>query len=129
MRGAAERLDLLSGGDDVATAWYAGLRLSAWNGACRVINTYGRESHWISHLMFTWVVSVAEALGDDDAAEVNRRNAALCGIPRFTAWQLAGRTPGRVRRALRDGGRRVVSAGWWREVLTGWMRRRLGRPR
>lgn len=115
LRDATERLGTLMGKDDVATAWYGGLRDQAWNGACRVFNTYGKQSAWVSHLMFGWVATVAEKLGDEEAAEVNRRNVDVCGIPvrsTFEALVL-------LARRVSDGLLRACSVSWWQSAARG----------
>lgn len=117
MRDATERLGFLMGMDDVATIWYGGLRLNAWNGACRVFNTYGKESAWIGQLMFSWVVTIAEKLGDEDAVEVNRRNAAACGLPGVTTREALIALSRRVGGRLREGIKRACSAAWWRRAV------------
>ncbi len=123
MQEATERLGTLMGIDDLSTAWYGGLRLTAWNGACRVYNHYGAESAWVGHIMFSWVVKMAEKTGDQDAAEVNRNNVLQCGIQHdstLEALQL------KTRRAWRGMGRAIgksLSAAWWKSSFTSVVRK------
>jgi hypothetical protein len=116
MHAATERLGALMGMEDVATAWYGGLQINAWNGACRVFNTYGKDSAWISYCMFTWVVTVAEKIGDEEAAKVNRKNAAVCGIPEFTTFEAFLELPKKVFVSLLNIIKRVFSLSWWQWI-------------
>jgi hypothetical protein len=114
MHDATERLGSLMGVDDLATAWYGGLQINAWNGACRVFNAYGKKSVWISYAMFTWLVRVADKVGDEEAARVNRDNAALCGLPQFTTLEAFLEVPKRISGWLPEGLLRACSRAWWR---------------
>jgi len=114
MHDATERLGSLMGVDDLATAWYGGLQINAWNGACRVFNAYGKKSTWVSYAMFTWLVRVADNVGDEEAARVNRNNAALCGLPRYTTLEACLEVPKRVSGWLPERIMRVCSRAWWR---------------
>ncbi|SJZ36861.1 hypothetical protein SAMN02745119_00278 [Trichlorobacter thiogenes] len=113
MHDATERLGYLMGTEDVATAWYGGLQITAWNGACRVSNTYGSKGNWISYLMFSWVVRVADIVEDAEAARVNRNNAATCGIPLYTTFESFLRLPLRIYKWFLGCLMRVCSFAWW----------------
>lgn len=117
MQDATERLGSLMGVDDLATAWYGGLQINAWNGACRVYNAYGKKSTWVSFAMFTWLVRVADKVGDEEAARVNRDNAALCGLPRYTTLEAFQEVPKRISRWLPERILRVCSGVWWRREM------------
>ena len=113
MHDATERLGYLMGTEDVATAWYGGLQITAWNGACRVSNTYGSKGNWISYLMFSWVVRIADIVEDEEAARVNRNNAATCSIPLYTTFESFLRLPQRIYKWFLGCLMRVCSFAWW----------------
>jgi hypothetical protein len=113
MHDATERLGYLMGTEDVATAWYGGLQITAWNGACRVSNSYGSKGNWVSYLMFSWVVRVADIVEDAEAARVNRNNAATCGIPLYTTFESFLRLPLRLYKWFSGCLMRVCSFAWW----------------
>ena len=75
-RAAIDRLEEALGEEALATSWYGGLRLAAWNWPCRVLNLHQQKAAWICHVMFEWTASLAERIGDEEAASVNRENAA-----------------------------------------------------
>ena len=75
-RSVVERLEEAFGGGAVASAWYGGLRLAAWNWPCRVLEAHQAAGAWIAHVMFGWTVAMAERFDDEEAASVNRRNVA-----------------------------------------------------
>lgn len=113
MHDATERLGYLMGTEDVATAWYGGLQVTAWNGACRVSNTYGSKSNWISYLMFSWVVRIADIVEDEEAARINRNNAATCGIPLYTTFGSLLQLPLRIYKWFLGCLKRISSCAWW----------------
>jgi hypothetical protein len=78
------RVEEALGEDALATCWHAGVRLAAWNWPCRILDLHQERAAWICHAMFERTVELAERVGDEEAARVNRSNAAtaLGMIPR-----------------------------------------------
>jgi hypothetical protein len=78
------RIEEALGEDTLATCWYGGVRLAAWNWPCRLLDLHQERAAWICHVMFQRTVELAERVGDEEAARVNRANAAtaLGMIPR-----------------------------------------------
>jgi hypothetical protein len=79
MQATASRLCRILGTDELGTLWYGGLRNMAWNGAARIYNACGKRAAWIAIIMFYWVVTIAQRLGDEQAETVNRNNMTVCG--------------------------------------------------
>jgi hypothetical protein len=78
------RVEEALGEGRLATCWYGGVRLAAWNWPCRILDLHQERAAWICHVMFQRTVELAELVGDEEAARVNRENAAtaLGMIPR-----------------------------------------------
>lgn len=76
-REGIDRIEEALGADALTTCWYGGARLAAWNWPCRLLNLHQQRAAWICHLMFLWTAGMAERLGDDEAATVNRKNATV----------------------------------------------------
>jgi hypothetical protein len=74
---ALRRLEEAFGEDAVATAWHGGLRLAAWNWPCRLLALHQDRAAWACYTMFEWTAAMAERFGDEEAARVNRENAAV----------------------------------------------------
>jgi hypothetical protein len=74
LRAALDRLEDALGRDGLVTAWYGGLRLAAWNWPCRLLETHQEGAAWSCHVMFQWTATLAERVGDEEAAQVNRKN-------------------------------------------------------
>jgi hypothetical protein len=74
-REAVDAIETRFGSEGLRTAWHAGLRTTAWNWPCKVLNTYDQRGAWAGHVMFSWVAAVAEKVGDAEAASINLKNA------------------------------------------------------
>lgn len=92
---SAERLQRLMGTDELAAAWYGGLRDAVWNSASRIFNTWGRKTVFISIIMFHWVTEVSRQVGDEEGTKVNRNNMKICyeglsmdrsALEQYLAW-------------------------------------------
>ena len=79
LHGAASRLHRMLGTNELATLWYGGLRDVAWNNASRIFNSSGKRTAWISIIMFHWVATTSQLLGDEEGMTVNRNNMKICG--------------------------------------------------
>jgi hypothetical protein len=73
-REATEAIQTSLGSEGLRTAWHAGLRTTAWNWPCKILNAHDQRGAWASLVMFSWVTQLAEAVGDQEAAAVNRKN-------------------------------------------------------
>lgn len=71
-----DRVEEALGEDGLTTCWYSGVRLAAWNWPCRLMNLHQERAAWICHVMFQRTAELAERVGDEEAAKVNRENAA-----------------------------------------------------
>ena len=90
MQATVSRLCQILGPDELGTLWYGGLRSVAWNGAASIYNGCGKRVSWIAIIMFYWVATISQQVGDKQAETVNRNNMTICG---YTA-------PGRFRTSL-----------------------------
>ncbi len=71
-----DRIEEALGEEALATCWYGGVRLAAWNWPCRLLNLHQERAAWVCHAMFQRTAELAERVGDEEAAKVNRENAA-----------------------------------------------------
>jgi hypothetical protein len=52
------------------------VRTAAWNWPCKLLNASDQWGAWACQVMFAWVASLAETVGDTEAATINRKNTA-----------------------------------------------------
>lgn len=90
MQVTVSRLLRILGPDELGTLWYGGLRNTTWNGAASIYNACGKRASWIAIIMFYWVATISQQLGDEQAETINRNNMTICG---YTA-------PGKFRSSL-----------------------------
>ncbi len=76
-REAVERLEALAGREALQTAWHDGVQFAAWNWPYELEKAQGQRATWACHVMYVWVAELAEKVGDEEAARVNRNNAKI----------------------------------------------------
>jgi hypothetical protein len=72
-----ERLEALAGAEALQTAWHDGVQFAAWNWPFELEKAHGSRATWMCHVMYVWVADMAEKVGDEEAARVNRNNAKI----------------------------------------------------
>jgi len=76
-RESVERLEALAGRESLQTAWHDGVEFAAWNWPYELEKAQGPRATWACHVMYVWVAELAEKVGDEEAARVNRNNAKI----------------------------------------------------
>jgi hypothetical protein len=76
-RQLVERLEALAGAEALQTAWHDGVQFAAWNWPFELEKAHGSRATWMCHVMYVWVADMAEKVGDEEAARVNRNNAKI----------------------------------------------------